>query len=175
MCPLYNCRRRTEGWDNNLRPPGNSDPLCRDLHPGQIPPESESQVPGCQWPPASHRDTHVKTPGGVLIVLQTQAYTGERLLIVFNIFSKKLLKDDNGLELPDNHTRRLPPGTDNTLDNTLAGLNPVSQGPVTETSELMARRLGDQETSELLAPAVNRRTISESSAQSGYIALPRPR
>ena len=84
------------------------------------------------------------------------------------------MKDDNGLELPDNHTRRLPPGIDNTLD-TLADLNPVSQGQVTETSELLARRLGDQETSELLAPAVNRRTISESSAQSGYIALPRPR
>ena len=57
---------------------------------------------------------------------------------------------DNGLELPDNHIRRTPLGT-----------------------------LGETETSELLGPVSqepgdpgDRRTISESSAQSGYIQLP---
>ena len=60
---------------------------------------------------------------------------------------------DNGLELPDNHIRRTPMGT-----------------------------LGEMETSELLGPVSqepgdpgdtgDRRTISESSAQSGYIQLP---
>ena len=56
---------------------------------------------------------------------------------------------DNGLELPDNHIRRTPVVTS------------ISQE--TETSELLA-----PESVSLL----ERRTISESSAQSGYIQLP---
>ena len=56
---------------------------------------------------------------------------------------------DNGLELPDNHIRRTPVGTS------------ISQE--TETSELLAPESGS---------LLERRTISESSAQSGYIQLP---
>ena len=56
---------------------------------------------------------------------------------------------DNGLELPDNHIRRTPVVTS------------ISQE--TETSELLAPESGS---------LLERRTISESSAQSGYIQLP---
>ena len=56
---------------------------------------------------------------------------------------------DNGLELPDNHIRRTPVMT--------------STSHETETSELLAPESGD---------LLERRTISESSAQSGYIQLP---
>ncbi len=56
---------------------------------------------------------------------------------------------DNGLELPDNHIRRTPVVT--------------STSQETETSELLAPESGDY---------LDRRTISESSAQSGYIQLP---
>ena len=56
---------------------------------------------------------------------------------------------DNGLELPDNHIRRTPVGT--------------STSQETETSELLAPESGD---------LLERRTISESSVQSGYIQLP---
>ena len=61
---------------------------------------------------------------------------------------------DNGLELPDNHIRRTPMGTS------------TSQERETETSELLGPAIqepGDEG---------DRRTISESSAQSGYIQLP---
>ena len=56
---------------------------------------------------------------------------------------------DNGLELPDNHIRRTPVMT--------------STSQETETSELLAPESGS---------LLERRTISESSAQSGYIQLP---
>ena len=56
---------------------------------------------------------------------------------------------DNGLELPDNHIRRTPVVT--------------STSQETETSELLAPESGDR---------LDRRTVSESSAQSGYIQLP---
>ena len=59
---------------------------------------------------------------------------------------------DNGLELPDNHIRRTPVVT--------------STSQETETSELLAPESGQS------GDCLDRRTISESSAQSGYIQLP---
>ena len=73
---------------------------------------------------------------------------------------------DNGLELPDNHMRRPPPlGTNN------PGLTSISQEQEPETTELLAPDVSEP------GDFLDRRTISESSAQSGYIQLPvsRPR
>ena len=73
---------------------------------------------------------------------------------------------DDGLELPDNHMRRPPPlGTNNT------GLTSISQEQEQETRELLAPDVSEP------GDFIDRRTISESSAQSGYIQLPvsRPR
>ena len=68
---------------------------------------------------------------------------------------------DNGLELPDNHMRRPHLGTNNTVTS-------ISQEQGPETRELLAPDVSEEPGGEFL----DRRTISESSAQSGYIQLP---
>ena len=76
-----------------------------------------------------------------------------------------IFKVDDGLELPDNHIRRPSLGTNNIM------LTSLSQDQGTETRGLLSP--APLEPAEIL----DRRTISESSAQSGYIQLPvtRPR